>query len=452
MQIRIPPTAIAFALLVGPLASGQSPSRPLVSVRGVVFDSVRGRPLPDAFVTIRGGDQSTTTDARGRFKFDSVPEGTRTFEVQHAVLDSLGFTGLSKRATLKPGEAEINVAVPSFATLWHNVCGTTRAPDDSGLVYGTIRDARTKKPVADALLEATWAQLTVGDKRRIVDRHFKSTTRTGVTGNYAVCGVPVDEAVHVQAKTASAMSGEIALGTAGLRVQRRDLYIGSSDARARGTIVGLLTDPSGGPAVDARVMLDDSIEVRSDFDGRFVLRNVMSGSRQLEVRHIGTSPVLSVVDVMAGDTALVAIEVPKATMLATVNVTSSERARMLREELEERKIMYHHYMIDTTEIMKNSSMSNIFYGVSGVRVRRNAVGDFTLLVPDPHGGLCTPELRVDGAMVNDFGFLTSLPPARVVSVEVYPHAFDIPAEYQRTGVRSPCGLVAVWTRWALHIP
>src|SRR3954471_4298009 len=109
-----------------PLA-GQGPAR-AVSVRGVVFDSVRGRPLRDAFVTIAGGNQSTTTDERGRFRFDSVAGGVRTFPVQHAALDSLGFSGLTKRATIGDQDDEVRVTVPSFATLWKAVCGATHVP------------------------------------------------------------------------------------------------------------------------------------------------------------------------------------------------------------------------------------------------------------------------------------------------------------------------------------
>jgi hypothetical protein len=61
-------------------------------------------------------------------------------------------------------------------------------------------------------------------------------------------------------------------------------------------------------------------------------------------------------------------------------------------------------------------------------------------------------LRVDGALVNDFSALNSLPPNRVLSVEVYPRAFDVPAEYQLGGVRYRCGLVAIWTKWAFRVP
>src|SRR5690242_9892540 len=99
--------AVAVAVVVstmlcaaGSTGGAQRPGRvPVVPVQGVVFDSVRGRPLGNATVTIDPGC-STTTDARGRFHFDSVPTGVRTISVQHATLDTLGLFGISRKASV----------------------------------------------------------------------------------------------------------------------------------------------------------------------------------------------------------------------------------------------------------------------------------------------------------------------------------------------------------------
>jgi hypothetical protein len=449
---------VVGALVVGSSrpAGGQGPVRPpKVSVRGLVFDSVGGRPLRDAFVMIVGGTQSTTTDARGRFRFDSVPGGAQTFAVQHALLDSLGFSGLTKRTTIGGENDEVRVSVPSFATLWKSVCGSAHVPRDSGLIYGTIREANGGKPVAGAAIELSWSELAVRKNRKqVVDRRWKSETKATSNGDYAVCGVPLDAGMLVRAATDSSASGAVEIPLTGLRVQRRDLLVGATKGGAAsrtGVVVGMLTDPSGAPFPDARVILD-SQEVRSDFDGRFVLPGVATGSRQLEVLFIGVTPVLSTVDVRPGDTTMISLALPRITSLATVHVTSTERARMLREEFEERKIMYGRNIIDSTAINRLMSLPNVFYGIPNVTAKRSANGDFTVLMADGRGKSCIPELRVDGAMVNDFATLNSLPPNRVLAVEVYPHAFNVPSEYQRGGVRYQCGLVAVWTKWAMRLP
>ena len=64
-----------------------------VHVRGVTFDSLSGRPIPVAFVTL--GSKSTMTDSIGRFEFDSIAPGTYRVTMQHDMLDSLGLGGVA---------------------------------------------------------------------------------------------------------------------------------------------------------------------------------------------------------------------------------------------------------------------------------------------------------------------------------------------------------------------
>src|SRR5688572_10472688 len=73
-------------------------SQSSVPVNGVAFDSLRGQPLKEALIKIIGLQGTATTDDRGRFRFDSVSPGVRTFIVQHPLLDSAGFPGISRRA------------------------------------------------------------------------------------------------------------------------------------------------------------------------------------------------------------------------------------------------------------------------------------------------------------------------------------------------------------------
>src|SRR5262245_65803897 len=75
------------------LAASQSA---VVSLRGVAYDSVRNGPLAAALVVIAGTDRSAVTDDRGRFRFDSVAPGMYRLEMQHAVLDTMGLSGISR--------------------------------------------------------------------------------------------------------------------------------------------------------------------------------------------------------------------------------------------------------------------------------------------------------------------------------------------------------------------
>jgi hypothetical protein len=213
-----------------------------------------------------------------------------------------------------------------------------------------------------------------------------------------------------------------------------------------------LNDDSGNPFIDARVSLDDSTEARSEFDGRFVFANVPIGSHQLVARYIGATPVRRTIDVVPSDTTAVAMTMSKVVTLATMNVASPERANMLREEYEARQTMYHRFILDSSFVGKQHSMANVFQSLPSVTVKRSGLSDFTLLVPDRHNRACVPELRVDGVVINDFGQLAAIAPSRIVAVEVYPFATQIPSEFQRGGIRYECGMVVVWTKWAFRIP
>jgi protocatechuate 3,4-dioxygenase beta subunit len=69
--------ALLFAVIDTAPLHAQQTAKP-VTVNGLAFDSLRGVPLPNAFVTIEGRSRATTSDAKGRFTFDTLPPGTYT--------------------------------------------------------------------------------------------------------------------------------------------------------------------------------------------------------------------------------------------------------------------------------------------------------------------------------------------------------------------------------------
>ena len=140
--------AVAVAVAAAAMASSASAQGTLtrVTVSGIAYDSLRGEPLRDAFVTILGMGRSTTSDDAGRFRFDSLPAGTYTFATQHAAFDSIGLSGASVRLSVASARDTIRLAVPSFAALWRAACGAAPAPSDSGLVFGAVRSAANGRP------------------------------------------------------------------------------------------------------------------------------------------------------------------------------------------------------------------------------------------------------------------------------------------------------------------
>lgn len=436
---------IAVALAVVTAGPGLA-AQPPVTVRGVAFDSVRGAPLPHALVTVIGSAATDTTDQDGRFRLEGVLPGVRTFVVQHASLDSIGFPGLSRRIQVS-GTGEVVLAVPSFPSLWRAACGG-RPPSDSGFVYGTIRRAADRAPVGEAEVEVSWIVTAYDRISGIRQRRVFGQAITDENGRYAVCGVPASHWIRVSA-VAPSVRGAVDIPPRDLRVLRRDLIIGparGADSTSRGVITGLLLDRDGVPFSEARVVLDDDTEVRSAGDGSFRFDSVLAGTRQVEVMSIGMLPVVVTVDVYPGDSASVRLSLRRVTTLDAVQVTASRRGRMLAQGLEERRRRSLGYSMDMTELQAHTTFASVLNDFPGMRVQSRGA-DFEVAIPDGRGGLCIPEVWVDGARLV-VSTLYMIQPKDVMAIEYFPRAGMIPLEFRRGREFMDCGAILVWTNWA----
>jgi protocatechuate 3,4-dioxygenase beta subunit len=445
----IRPRSVFAVVALLALAHTAGAQRGLVLVRGVVFDSLRGRPLRDAFVTI-SGKSAITTDARGRFVFDSVLPGAYVITAQHAVLDSIGLSGLTTRATVTEDGGEVRLAVPSFETLWKLSC-RGRAPRDSGIVFGTIRDATTGAPVADAAVELTWSDLLLDKKRRVMQRRWRIETRSNESGGYAICGVAPELVLRIHANRNANATGLIDLPALGARVQRRDLLIGpvsASNPSARGTISGVVTDANGHPIEGARIFYGDTAEVRSDSDGHFRLADVHVGTRQFVVSAIGTAAVVATADVTPRDTTVVAVRLVKVRALEPVRTTAARGNRVLAAEFDERRKNGFGHTRDSTDIVRHPQFINALREVPGLNVQYKGM-NLTITVGDGKGGACAPDVFIDGARAGN-GHLIDLLPGEVGGLEVYSRAAHIPARFTPAGIQPQCGAILVWTKYGFR--
>jgi hypothetical protein len=438
--------------IVGGLVSLQPAraQRGMVPVHGVVFDSLRGQPIRNAFVSIAGNSQVITTDSRGRFQFDSVEPGLHRFTAQHPVLDSIGFSGLSAHPTITDGRAEVQLSVPSFNTLWSIACGKGSAPKDSGIVYGTIRNVRDSAPVANANVELSWTDLVLDKTRRVIQRRWRIETRSNASGGYAVCGVAPELGLRIQASADSSESGAVDLPPFATRVQRRDLLIASSaaDSSARGAITGVVTDRSGGPLADARIVMDQAPAVRSDADGRFTLPSVPAGTRQIEVFAIGAAPVLEIADVAPGKTTTVAVTLERVLELDPVRTTAGRSLRVAAMEFDDRRRRGFGYTRDSIDFLRYDQFLNVLRDVPSLTVQYGS-SSLMLSFPDGQGHNCAPDVLIDGARAG-FGNLIDLSPKEVGALEVYPRAAHIPAKFVPPGIQPQCGMILVWTKYGLR--
>ena len=445
MRFRVAALVVTIAPM---LAVADSRAQETVTVHGLAYDSLRGAPIKHALVGVIGMRVSVTTDERGRFSIDSVPRGLRTFVVQHASLDSIGFRGLSRRHAIGSDSREVRLAVPSFRTLWAVTCGGAPKPEQ-GFVYGTIRDAATRMPVAGARVHVSWIVTNYDKSHGISQRRVSGQATTNVDGNYVACGVPASHWIKVGA-TAGTASGGVDVPPNELRVVRRDLFIGpeiAEDSSSRGIILGRLVDENGLPYSEARIVLDDTVEVRSRGDGNFAFRDVRAGTRQLEIMSIGMAPIVATVDVHPGDSASVEFTVRKVTTLDVVQVTASNRGRKIAEGLEERRKRGLGMQMDMAQLQGYTSFRSVLNDFPGIRVVQKGAGDYGVFLSDGRGGQCSPEVWVDGAR-QALASLTIIEPRNVTAVEYYARGNMVPIEFRRAEVFMTCGAILVWTNWA----
>ena len=441
--------AIALTLAVI-LAPGVRAQRPTVPVRGVIFDSLRGKPIPNASVSIAGRTQVMTTDAQGRFQFDSVEPGVHRIVAQHPILDSIGLSGLSARAMVAAGTNEVRLAVPSFATLWRTVCRGS-APKDSGIVYGTIRDATLGTPVANAAVDVSWSDLVLDDRHRLRERKWRIETRSNAEGDYAACGVAPDLTFELHAEASGRQSGRIGFPAPTTRVQRHDLLIAATASESNaglGTVAGTVTDPAGLPVGDARVIVDELAEVRTRDDGTFTVSNVPAGTRRIEVRAIGTAASGIAVDVVPGKVSDIAVSVNPIRTLAPIETKAERNLRLFKTEFNERRRLGLGYIRDSTDIARYDQFLNVLRAVPSMVVQYRTPS-LRISVPDGVGGQCAPRAIIDGAE-GQFGHLIDLDPKEIAALEVYIRGSQVPQRYAPAGIQAQCGAILVWTKYGMR--
>jgi hypothetical protein len=422
-----------------------------VTVRGTAFDSLHNAALPGAFVTMSGGgkNRSATADSSGHFVFDNVALGAYRVSMQHAAIDSLGFPGISTRATVTDGKQEILIALPSFPTMWRSVCGGTTAPADSGFLFGSVRDATTGKAVAQAYVDVSWIDVALDAQKKVTQKRWRRTARTDSTGSFGVCGVPASVALQVKATFDMSASGTIELPPSDARVQRRDLSLGPTTGTARGSVSGFLRGPAGFPFRDARITLEDLPEVRSDTGGRFIIRNAPLGTRQIEIMAIGMMPIFLPVDVVPNDTAFVDATLRRVVAtLDPVKVKAAARLAAFNRDLDSRKKSGFGYMMDSTKIAPVGTLASVFAAApSATLVRGKTNNDFTVWFPGELNK-CLAIVWLDGRR-SDFDEIKNIDPRDLALVEVYPHRLNIPREFMIGGLRNLCGVIALWRKTAV---
>lgn len=459
--MRTLPVVYACLIALGisaEIASGQSSGAPLsavtMSVKGVVYDSLTMTPASKATVWLAGGTQTTISDENGRFELSAVPAGKHFLAFSNVALDSLGLEPLGTQVEIDGTGKSVRLATPSFATIWKSLCASAKlaSPQDSGIVWGTIRDAASDSRLHGAAAHFMWYDARASENKKSLSfNELNHQVNTDSTGNYYACGLPSDIKISSQATGTRSASGAVEFLIGERRVSRIDLLV-SADMVSQGTaasadsittpaangtaiLKGRVLDAKGEPARNATITLAsaDSV-VRTNAEGEFIFSNLPAGSQSVQARMIGYSAAAAIVELRPLQTTSIELRLPDAQTLATVNVRSERAAGRDKVLFEERARLENGFMRTEKDFVGR------FSAASMVRDLPRIVGGAVIQI-DRGSKWCTPVLYLDGMKVEQ-PEIDARHPSQFAAVEVYNSPLKVPLGFDGAG----CGTLLFWTK------
>ena len=217
-------------------------------------------------------------------------------------------------------------------------------------------------------------------------------------------------------------------------------------AQSRGAIAGTVTDGNTGlPVRDATIAVRGRRNPgTTDSAGRFLVGDLPPGTLIVQVRAVGFGSASRIVEVAAGQTATMDVELATAQQLGEV-VVEGHQPRMssrLRDFEERRKSGRGQYLTRDDLLKSNAStLTDVLRRLRGVQTTCQGGGCFVSFARSPIG--CLPQYVVDGRPQPEFGPGTAL--GDIYGVEVYAGSSETPAEFVGEG---GCGTIVIWTRSA----
>lgn len=457
----------ALLLTVPVDREAQTPTAVQTVIRGVVFDSLRMRPLGNANVQLAAATgapwtRSDTTDSTGAFELTGIPNGTYLIGFFHAELDSLALLPPTFRLDVSAGPPiHMRLAIPSARTITRSLCGRNATSDSTGVFLGYVRGANNSQALPEATLVLRWAEIVI--RKHSIAREVRTVKASaGLDGLAAVCGLPLTTSIQIQGSSASDSSGAFEITMPSTRIYRHDIFVAPltrtavslSDSapsvallRGIGRVRGHVNVVTGRPVAGARVTVwGTGIETVTSADGWFTLAGLPEGTHTLEARAVGFAPARQPVDIVRG--APGAAEVELANFAITLDTMRVFAQRVYPSpfagDFERRRRMGGGHFFDETEIerRKPTLLTDLIRGIPEVHVVPTIWGGVDVVMSR---GNCRPDLIIDGSrQINDatFPINTLVWANELRAVEVYTNPLRIPAEF-KSG--SGCGAIVVWT-------
>jgi hypothetical protein len=263
--------------------SGTAPGTahsPFGAIIGIVVDSLHGRALVGAQISVEGLTALALTDSTGRFRIDSVPPGKYRIGVFHPLLDSLGLSIASPQLQVSADSTlAVIFATPSTVTFIRLLCGPIQVDTMAGIgpsvVVGRVLDAETEAPAGGIKVTLSWSEIQAGASVGVHRIQRERDTTTGPTGEFRFCHLPPNLSGVTRAAGAKADSGAVSrpLALNGRLVVAVVLHVpGTAKPATNGTSNSThgtaSSDGSGAPstgrALTGRVMRADGTTGGSD--------------------------------------------------------------------------------------------------------------------------------------------------------------------------------------------
>jgi len=165
------------------------------SIRGVVFDSIRGRGLAGASVSVMGTRYRVRTRADGSFSIPAVPIGEHRVTFSHEDATEWQLGAPLARVTVTEGEtASVELALPGFRSAARILClGSGREAES--VLLGILTDP-SGEGVGSAHLDFEW------EEKRANGQTYEMTQEvlTGSDGRFVVCTIPAEVAVRASVR------------------------------------------------------------------------------------------------------------------------------------------------------------------------------------------------------------------------------------------------------------
>jgi hypothetical protein len=231
-------------------------------------------------------------------------------------------------------------------------------------------------------------------------------------------------------------------------------------AQEMGVVTGSIAGANDAPLARARIGIAGTmLATMTDAAGGFRVTGVPAGTRTIEVRMLGYSPIALPIDVVAGETFNIRLQmIPEPTVLSTVEIKADSVVNPLMKGFEARRARGMGRFFDRKDIveMQPRVFTDVLRRVAGMQVTTSAenYGPGTMVQTGRNtGGMgnrpCPVEFYVNGTplpLVRDGGINHFISPDDVVGVEVYNGASQVPPQFNSGNFNTRCGVVLIWTR------